>query len=220
MNVISKVVLVVFLFSIWYSEATIANTPFYKSDSDTSAFSRLNFFNNISNAAGLKILSEEKSSEKIQIRLWSSYSHSLAAQFLDITFDGKSSKVIWYVGWSDWGDDERKSRNAERWPCISEISRFQLHDHEFAACTLAIAEDHEIELIKNIIESTDFYEITLQPTEKRFQLDGSSFHAELLDSSNYRFVSYMGHHLRNHPNKEQINKVRELIYMWRKDSLE
>ncbi len=221
MKVLSKRILAVLLLSICFSEVLDAKDSFSIAESDSITNFRLQFFNTLSHAAGLENLNDKKGTEKIHIRLWSPYSHSLAAQVLDITFDGVSSEINWYVGWSDWGDDERRAQNAERFPCISEIDRIQVQGGgAFAACKLAVADAHEIELIKNRIESTHFYDLVRLPIESRPQLDGSSLHIELLDSTGYRFVSFMGYHLRNHPDKEHLHKIREFVFMWNKTDVD
>ena len=221
MKVLSKRILAVLLLSICFSEVLDAKDSFSIAESDSITNLRLHFFNNLSHAAGLKTLSESKDSDKIQIRLSSPSSHSLAAQFLDITFDGESSEINWYIGWSDWGDDERRAQNAERFRFTSEINRIQVQGGGvFAACKLAVAEAHEVELIKNRIESTNLYNLVRQPIERRTQIDGSSLHIELLDSTGYRFASFMGYHLRNHPDKEHLHKIREFVFMWNKTDVD
>lgn len=205
-----------------FSFFEVAYTQSVSQDSSSNAmtFSRIDFFSNLAKAANLSPLSQRTNFNGQRIRLWISFSHSFGAQFLDIEFAEESSKVQWIVAWSDWGDEDRRQKRADQWPCRTKVNRIQIGEGLYAACILKEASDSEVKYVKRVLAESDIIELSKIPVEKRVQLDGKSLHIELLDNSGYYFQSFLNYHLDNHPKKVAIHNIRELVSSWRDNTKE
>jgi len=177
----------------------------------TIVFSQLNFLNAYSEAASVDILSESATSNITRLRLWGTLTHSFAARFLDISIESDQIVGKWYTAWANDSRQLDENETYEKWKCISEIRTVSTDFGSRSGCLIAKAEIDEIRYIRELVFRSEFIELLRQPLEKRVQLDGQSLRVEMLDQEGYQFISFLDYHIKNHPQKELIQKARAVL---------
>lgn len=216
---LKRILMATLLLLVLFTNALFAQDELTIPVSDTTIeFSQLSFLNAYSEAAGVDILSESAYTNITRLRLWGTLTHSFAARFLDISIESDQIVGKWYAAWATDSNQFNENEIHEKWECISEIRTVYTDFGSRSGCLIAKAEIVELTHIHELVFETDFIELLRQPLERGAQLDGRSLRVEILDQEGHQFVNFLDYHIKNHPQKELIEKARALLGLWRMNS--